>query len=123
MYKGVRYFKSSAGRGKFVKLLELEPDKRFIDSPTPQHVFKVGNKVEVGRSTKEYGVISWVGNVDGSGEDYVKVITVSYNLQLTMYISYVLYLWCLAYIPSYVTGFEKTRFPRTQQQGILFSIT
>ena len=86
MYKGVRYFKSHAGRGKFVKLLELEPDKRSI--------FKVGDKVEVGRTNKEYGVISWLGNVDGSGEDYVKVVTVSYmyirphNLHMYVWVLY-----------------------------------
>ena len=113
MYRGVRYFKSRAGRGKFVKLLELEPDK--------QSIFKVGDKVEVGRDTKECGVISWVGNVDGSSEDYVKVVTVSYTHTLLMYVrilhSYVLYLWCSAeiclhtyvhykYIHSYVCMYK-----------------
>ena len=98
MYKGVQYFKSSAGRGKFVKLLELEPDQRFIDSPTPQQVFNIGNKVEIGRSTKECGVISWVGNVDGSGEDYVKVITVSDIRFVYVFINYVQYQWCLVEI-------------------------
>ena len=73
--------------------MELQPDKRFTDNPTPQQVFEVGDKVEVGRNTKEYGVISWVGNVDGSGEDYIKIVMVRYKYNLCMYINYALYLW------------------------------
>ena len=60
-------------------MLALQPDKRFIDNPTPpEQVFKVGSKVQFGRA-KEYGVIKWIGNVPGSVEEgqYVKVETVS----------------------------------------------
>ena len=82
MYEGVQYFQSHAGRGKFVRLLELQPDKRFMDSITPQ-AFDIGSKVEVGKSNKEYGVISWVGKVDGS-DDYVKIIMVGHINKLGM---------------------------------------
>ena len=75
MYNGVQYFKSCAGRGIFIKLMDLQPDRRFMDS-TPPQAFEIGSKVEVGRSTKEYGVISWMGKVDGP-DDYVKIIMVS----------------------------------------------
>ena len=79
MYKGVQYFKPHAGRGKFIKLVDLQPDKRFTDSATtiPQ-AFDIGSKVEVGVNKKEYGVITWMGKVDGP-DDYVKVIMVSYT--------------------------------------------
>lgn len=78
MYEGVRYFKSRAGRGIFVKMLALRPDRRFTDNTTsPQQVFEVGSKVQFGRA-KECGVIKWIGNVPGSEEEqYVKVEIVS----------------------------------------------
>ena len=76
MYEGVRYFESRPGRGKFVKLLALQPDKRFTVSTTQQQVFKVGTRVEFGKP-KEYGVIKWMGTIDDSEEEYVKVETVS----------------------------------------------
>ena len=79
MYEGKQYFKSRAGRGIFVKMLALRPDRRFVDDTTPpQQVFKVGSKVQFGRA-KEYGVIKWIGNVPGTVEEeqYVKVETVS----------------------------------------------
>ena len=82
MYDGVQYFQSHAGKGKFVRLLELQPDKRCMDSTTAQ-AFDIGSKVEVGKSNKEYGVISWVGKVDDS-DDYVKIIMVSHINNLGM---------------------------------------
>ena len=44
VYEGVRYFESRAGRGKFVRLLALQPDRRFGDYTTSQQVFKVSCK-------------------------------------------------------------------------------
>lgn len=76
MYKGVQYFKSQAGRGVFVKLQILQPDKRF------REVFKVGSRVRFGRD-KEYGVITWVGDVPGCDEEYVKILRVSFKYSST----------------------------------------
>ena len=78
MFESVQYFKSRPGRGKFVKMLTLRPDKRFLDNTASQQAFKVGSKVQFGRA-KESGVIKWIGNVSGSNEEqqYVKVETVS----------------------------------------------
>ena len=79
MFEGAQYYKSRAGRGKFVQLQTLRPDKRFIDitAHAPGQVFKVGSRVQFG-APKEYGVIKWIGNVSNSNEEYVKVETVSY---------------------------------------------
>ena len=78
MFESVPYFKSRPGRGKFVKMLMLQPDKRFIDNTTSQQDFEVGSKVQFGRA-KEHGVVKWIGNVPGSDEEqqYVTVETVS----------------------------------------------
>ena len=81
MYQGVRYFESRAGRGKFVRLLALQPDKRFVDNTTPQvtvpqQVFQVGTRVRFGRA-KELGVITWIGYIPNTPECSVIVKTVS----------------------------------------------
>ena len=74
----MQYFESHAGKGKFIELQLLKPDKRFVDNITPQLVFDVGSKVQFGKA-KECGVIKWIGNVPQSNEErqYVKVETVS----------------------------------------------
>ena len=77
MFEGVRYFKSRAGRGKFVQLQILQPDKRFIDVTASRKVFKIGSRVQYG-IPKEYGVIKWIGSVSDANEEYVKIETVSY---------------------------------------------
>ena len=79
MFDGVQYFKPRAGRGKFVKLQLLRPDKRFIDFTAPctsLRGFKVGSRVQFGSQHRTYGVITWIGTI--SDEEYVKVQTVSY---------------------------------------------
>ena len=81
MHNGVRYFKSRAGRGKFVRLLALQPDKRFADntaSPVtiPQQAFEVGTRVRFGRG-KDLGVIKWIGNIPYTPGSHVIVKTVS----------------------------------------------
>ena len=78
MFEGVQYFKSRAGRGKFVQLQILQPDKRFMDVTASRKVFKVGSRVQYGMP-KEYGVIKWIGSISDANEEYVKVETVSYN--------------------------------------------
>ena len=97
MHEGVQYFESRAGRGKFVRLLGLQRDKRFMDSTTPQQVitpqqiitpqevttsqqdFKVGTRVRFGRQ-KDLGVIKWIGTISGCPGYHVIVKTVSYIL-------------------------------------------
>ena len=36
MHESIQYFKSCAGRGKFVRLLGLQPDKRFVNDTALQ---------------------------------------------------------------------------------------
>ena len=91
MFEGVRYFKSRAGRGKFVQLQILQPDRRFVDNTTPKQVFKVGSRVQFG-IPKEYGVIKWIGSVSDSNEEYVKVETVSY---IATYVYLYVYTQCM----------------------------
>ena len=81
----MRYFESRAGRGKFVKLQTLQPDKRFIDDLAPQQVFKVGSRVYFGKP-KVYGVIKWIGNIDGCDGEHVIVETVSCTYVYTVHI-------------------------------------
>ena len=91
MHEGVRYFESRAGRGKFVRLLGLQRDKRFMDSTTPQQVitpqqvttsqqdFKVGTRVRFGRK-KDLGVIKWIGTIPDCPGNHVILKIVSYLL-------------------------------------------
>ena len=63
MHEGIQYFKSRAGRGKFVRLLALQPDKRFVDSNTPQQANGTGSSIQFGASKEynnEYVTISYV---------------------------------------------------------------
>ena len=92
MFEGVQYFKSRAGRGKFVQLQILQPDKRFMDVTASRKVFKVGSRVQYG-IPKEYGVIKWIGSVSDANEEYVKVETVSHTTDMCVYtcIMYVVY--------------------------------
>ena len=76
MFEGVQYFQPRAGRGKFVKLLSLKPDKRFVDVATTLRGIKVGSKVQFGSQHRTYGVITWMETI--SDEEYVKVQMVSH---------------------------------------------
>jgi len=76
MFEGVEYFESHPRRGKFVKLLTLQPDKRYLDVKSQD--FKVGSRVQFG-IPKTFGMIKWIGIPDGCDEEYAKVKTVSNN--------------------------------------------
>ena len=73
MFEGIKYFISDAGRGKFVKLRELQPDKRYlINGPNLQ----LGSMVQCGDPRK----VTQTSNPSRSDgvEDYARVQTVRY---------------------------------------------
>lgn len=63
MHEGIQYFKSHAGRGKFVRLLTLQPDKRFVDNTIQQQANKTGSSIEFGGAKEynhEYMTVSYI---------------------------------------------------------------
>ena len=63
MHEGIQYFKSHDGRGKFVRLLALQPDKRFVDSTIQQETNGIGSSTQIGAPKEynhEYMTVSYV---------------------------------------------------------------
>ena len=80
MYEGIQYFESQPGKGKFVKVLELQPDKQYSSGTTgviPMPSFEVGSMVQFG-DPAEYGKVTWIGCPfeDGEGEKCARVLAV-----------------------------------------------
>ena len=63
MYEGIQYFKSHAGRGKFVRLLALQPDKRFVNNTIQQQANRIGSSMQFSAPKEynhEYMTVSYV---------------------------------------------------------------
>ena len=78
MFQGTEYFVSQPGKGKFVKVLELQPDERYpIDTTAviPKHSFEVGSMVQFG-DPKEYGKVIWIGWSPDEAEEFARVLAV-----------------------------------------------
>ena len=78
MFQGIQYFVSQPGKGKFVKVLELQPDERFPMDTTmvgSKHSFEVGSMVQFG-DPKEYGKVTWIGCPPDEDEEFARVLAV-----------------------------------------------
>ena len=70
-FEGIQYFISDAGRGKFVKLHELQPDKRYL---TNGPSLEFGSTVQCG----DPGKVTQTSNSSEGIEDCARVQVVRY---------------------------------------------
>ena len=97
MFEGVQYFESCPGRGKFVKVYELQPDKRCpTDDIVVMPSFEVGSRVQFG-DPEEYGKVTWIGCPTEGIEDCARVLAVRYKYIHSMLYFYQISIMFLSY--------------------------